>query len=67
MMPFCIGYQCCRSDVQTFEVVEVDIPKEIPPRVTNQAIKMKPKTKSYVLSEDGKKLAPALNSTRGRT
>ena len=51
--------------MRKFEVVEVDKPKEILPRVINQAIEMKPKTKSYVLSVDGRKLAPGLNSMCG--
>ena len=41
-----------------FESVGKDIPNEIAP---GQAIDRLPKDKAYVLSSDGKKLAPALN------
>ena len=54
-----------QSTVANFRSVGIDIPDEIPPGVINQALDMVPKQKSYVLSFDGKKLAPGLNKTGG--
>ena len=53
------------STVRSFESFDMDIPKEIPQGIIRQAIEMKPKNKSYILSVDGKKLAPGLNEDNG--
>lgn len=45
--------------------VDIDIPNEIAPGVIIQAIEMLPKEKAYVLSFDGKKLAPGSTKEGG--
>ena len=46
--------------VNNYESHQIDIPKQIQPGLIEQVIDMKPKSKTYVLSFDGKKLAPGL-------
>ncbi|CAC5392110.1 unnamed protein product [Mytilus coruscus] len=51
--------------VNNYESCTIDIPKQIQPGLIEQAIQMKPKTDTYVLSVDGKKLAPGLTKDNG--
>lgn len=53
------------NTLNSFESCGIDIPKEIPPGIISQAIALKPTNRSYVLSVDGKKLAPGLSSSNG--
>lgn len=49
--------------LSTFDGTAVDLPNEIPPGIIS--LVMKPLEKSYILSFDGKKLAPGLNEHCG--
>ena len=51
--------------VNNFEYTDINIPKQTQPGLIVQAIDMKPKDNSYVLSVDGKKLAPGLTKESG--
>lgn len=51
--------------VNNYESCTIDIPKQIQPGLIEQAIQMKPKTDTYVISVDGKKLAPGLTKDNG--
>ncbi|CAC5380555.1 unnamed protein product [Mytilus coruscus] len=51
--------------VNNYESCTIDIPKQIQPGLIEQAIQMKPKTDTYVLSDDGKKVAPGLTTDNG--
>ena len=44
--------------VSNYESHQIDIPKQIQPGLIEQAIDVKPKSNTYVLNFDGKKLAP---------
>ena len=44
--------------VSNYESHQIDIPKQIQPGLIEQTIDMKPKSNTYVLNFDGKKLAP---------
>ena len=46
------------TDIKTVSNYQIDIPKQIQPGLIEQAIDMKPKSNTYVLNFDGKKLAP---------
>lgn len=48
-----------------FDGTAVDLPNEIPPGIISESLAMKPLEKSYILSFDGKKLAPGLNENWG--
>lgn len=45
----------------TFNGTAVDLPNEIPPGIISESLAMKPLEKCYILSFDGKKLAPYLH------
>ena len=51
--------------VSNFSNLELDLPRELPTGIIEKAIKMKNTDISYVLSVDGKKLAPCLNADSG--
>lgn len=51
--------------VNNYESCTIDILKQIQPGLIEQAIQIKPKTDTYVLSVDGKKLAPGLTKDNG--
>lgn len=53
------------NSINNFQSVNINIPKEIFPGIITEAFKFLPRGKSYVLSVDGKKLAPGLNSKHG--
>lgn len=71
----CVGYDPAFSCINfagpsqkrstTFDGTAVDLPKEIPPGIINESLAMKPLEKSYILSFNGKKLAPGLNENWG--
>ena len=43
------------NSINRFDVIESNIPREMPPGIIRQAIDLMPRSKSYVLSVDGKK------------
>ena len=45
--------------------MDYDFPKEIPPGIITSTLELKSKENSYILSVDGKKLAPVLNENNG--
>jgi hypothetical protein len=45
--------------------MDYDFPKEIPPGIITSTLELKSKENSYILSVDGKKLAPGLNENSG--
>ena len=51
--------------VTDFETSGTDIPKEIRAGIISQALNVKDKNKEYVVSFDGKKLAPGLSKDKG--
>lgn len=51
--------------LSTFDGTAVELPNEIPPGIISESLEMKPLEKSYILSFDGKKLAPGLNANWG--
>ncbi|CAG2197667.1 unnamed protein product [Mytilus edulis] len=53
------------NSINNFDLVETNIPREIYPGVIVQALEFMPRDKNYVLSVDGKKLAPGLPNTHG--
>ncbi|CAC5373180.1 SLC5A6 [Mytilus coruscus] len=53
------------NSINNFDLVETNIPREMYPVVIAQALKFMPRDKNYVLSVDGKKLAPGLTNIHG--
>lgn len=53
------------SCINEFETASINIPREIPPGVIDSAVDFLPRNKSYILSVDGKKLAPGLTDKYG--
>ena len=51
--------------INNFEIVDSKIPREIPPGIIQEATSFIDKEKSYVISVDGKKIAPGLTSDYG--
>lgn len=51
--------------VSSYNPVDIDLPSELPAGIIQQAIDLKQTCNSYVLSVDGKKLAPGLNQKHG--
>lgn len=51
--------------ITSTDLLNINLPKELPPGIIKQALEMKSKEKSYILSCDGKKLAPGLNEEWG--
>ena len=45
--------------------MDYDFPKKIPPGIITSTLELKSKENSYILSVDGKKLAPGLNGNSG--
>ena len=45
--------------------MDYDFPKEIPPGIITSNLELKSKENSYILSVDGKKLAPGFNENSG--
>lgn len=51
------------NSIKNCDLVKTNIPREMYPGVIAQALKFMPRDKKYVLSVDGKKLAPGLTNT----
>jgi hypothetical protein len=53
------------NSVNNFDALETNIPKTISPGIITQTLNLLPRDKTYVLSVDGKKVAPGLSDLHG--
>ena len=54
-----------RTVIAQYKPTQVHVPDEVPPGIIQDSVDMADTTKSYVLSMDGKKLAPGLSRDKG--